>query len=226
MIEQPDGFLAGVARLAREHGVLLIVDEVATGFARAGGMFACDVEGVRADIVCMGKGISGGYLPLAATVCSDDVARSFDGEAGEERTLYHGHTYTGNPLACAAGIASFDLLIENEIVAHADSVGELMEREVIRGLAAHPNVGDVRRRGVMMGIELVRSRSPWTPFERSSRVGRAVCESITRAGAMVRPLGDVVVLNPAPALDMGTCGRLIEGVVDGINSFDFSRHAR
>ncbi len=226
MIEHPDGYLQGVERLARERGVLLIVDEVATGFARTGGMFACDVEGVRADIVCMGKGISGGYLPLAATVCSPEIARSFDGEPGEERTLFHGHTYTGNPLACAAGIASFDLIQQRGIVEHANTIGGLMEREIAGGLSDHPHVGDVRRRGVMIGIELVQGRQAWVAFERSARVGRSVCEAITRSGAMVRPLGDVLVLNPAPAMDKATCGRLIRLVVDGINSFDFDHAAR
>lgn len=226
MIEQPDGFLKGVERSVRERGLLLIVDEVATGFARAGGMFACDVEAVRADVVCMGKGISGGYLPLAATVCSPHIAGSFDGEAGENRTLFHGHTYTGNPLACAAGIASFDLLESRGVVQSANAIGELMEHAVRAALWDHPHVGDVRRRGVMMGIELVAGRSPWCGFAREARVGKRVCDAITRAGAMVRPLGDVVVLNPAPGMDMATAERLIGLVVDGINTFDFGSPAR
>ncbi len=223
MVEQPDGFLSRAVELCRAHGVLVIADEVATGLARTGAMFACDHERVRADIVCIAKGLSGGYLPLAATLCTETIAQAFEGELSEQKTLYHGHTYTGNPLGCAAAIASLELIEKNNVVANAERLGEIIRSRLTESLSDHPHVGDVRNRGVMTGIELVQTRQPnWHSFDPDLRIGARVCEEATRQGLMIRPLGDCVVLNPAPAMDEPTLHRLLDILIDVIGEFYYA----
>lgn len=226
MIEQPDGFLSGLAQRVRDRGLLLIADEVATGLGRTGAMFACERESVRPDIMCLAKGLSGGYLPLAATLCTDEIAESFEGEPHQGRTLYHGHTYTGNPLACAAGLASLDLFERNNVLENINHNAEVMRRRLRDALAEHPHVGDVRQRGVMVGLELVARRDPWTPFDPSRRVAYTFCEAARERGLMIRPLGDVVILNPAPAMDRETLDRMLEIVIETFETFDFASAAR
>ncbi len=218
MIAHPPGYLAGVVERCRSRGALVIADEVATGVARTGAFLACDHERVRPDILCLAKGLTGGYLPLAATLCTDEIAAAFEGELSEHKTLYHGHTYTGNPLAGAAAIASLDLIDKRGVVAHASRLGGIIRARLRRELADHPNVGDVRSRGVMTGIELVASRDPWTPFEPAARIAARVCDHAIRRGVMIRPLGDVVVLNPAPAMDEGTLDRMLGVVIESIRA--------
>ncbi len=218
MIEQPEGFAAGVAERARSHGALLIADEVATGFARTGAMFACELEGVAPDILCLGKGISGGYLPLAATMATDWVAESFEGAPEDGKTFYHGHTYTGNPLACAAAIASLGLIHRRGVVPAAKRASETIRRALQEGLGDHPSVGDVRNRGVMTGIELVRSRHRWRPLPAEAQLASAVCAEARRRGLLIRPLGDVVVFNPAPAIDAETLERALPILVESVRT--------
>ena len=222
MIEQPEGYLSGLAARARARGIPLIADEVAVGLCRTGTMLACEQEGVEPDIVCLAKGLSGGYLPLAATLCTDEIASAFEGELSEHRTLYHGHTFTGNPLACAAANASLDLLVDDDVGAKARELSELLRHGLRRRLGEHTDVGDVRVRGVLCGIELVVRRGPWPAFAGESRVGAAVCEAARERGLMIRPLGDVIVLNPAPAMDAETAREMLEIVVETIAGFDFS----
>jgi adenosylmethionine-8-amino-7-oxononanoate aminotransferase len=200
MIVQPEGFLREVRRLAGEHDVLLIADEVATGFGRTGRMFACEHEGVEPDLMCVAKGITGGYLPLAATFATQKIFDAFLGDPWEGRTFYHGHTYTGNPLACAAALASLDLMERNDVV---NAVGEskaMFLRAMLEELEDLPHVGDIRQRGFMVGIELVRDRETRDPFDARKRVGAAVCARVRRHGVILRPLGDVIVLMPPLAM--------------------------
>lgn len=222
MVEQPDGFLAAAAERCRLAGALVIADEVATGLARTGAMLACDHERVRPDILCLAKGLTGGYLPLAATLCTDEIAESFEGEPAERKTLFHGHTYTGNPLAAAAALASLRLIERNGVVEQANRLGAVIRRRARTELFEHPNVGDVRQRGVMTGIELVASRRPWRSFDATLGVGAAVCAEAVRRGVMIRPLGDVIVLNPAPAMDESTLHTLLDRVFESIREFPFS----
>jgi len=226
IVEQPHGFLRGLAERVRRRGLLLIADEVAVGFGRTGTFLACESEGVQPDIVCLGKGISGGYLPLAATLCTDEIAGSFEGEYGEHRTLYHGHTYTGNPLACAAALASLDLIDRNDVVANAVRIGETIAPRLRAGLGDHPNVGDVRSRGTMAGVQLVASRDPWTPLDLSRRLPHQLCAAALARGLIVRPIGDVVILNPAPAMDQGTLEHMLEAFIETVRSFDFHAAGR
>ena len=195
MITHPEGYLARVADACRAHDVLLICDEVATGFGRTGRMFACEHEGVRPDLLCLAKGISGGYLPLAATLATERLYEAFLGRHGEFRTFFHGHTYTGNALACAAGLASLDVFEKDGVL---ERIGELEAAlaAALAPLAGMPHVGEVRRRGLMVGIELVADRATREAFPPDERRGWNVCVAARGHGVWIRPLGDVVVLMP------------------------------
>jgi adenosylmethionine---8-amino-7-oxononanoate aminotransferase len=186
---QPRGYLREVRRLCDEHGVFLICDEVATGFGRTGTMFACEQEDVTPDFMCVAKGLTGGYLPLAATLTTERVYEGFLAPFEELRTFFHGHTYTGNPLACAAAIATLEVFEEErtleQVEASAALLGELLD-ELIEPL---PAVAEVRRLGLMAGIEI-------GGFELADRIGHAVTLIARERGAIVRPLGDTVVLMP------------------------------
>jgi adenosylmethionine-8-amino-7-oxononanoate aminotransferase len=220
MLVHPEGYLRGVRDLCDRHHVLLIADEVATGFGRTGRMFACEHEGVSPDILCMAKGITGGYLPLAATLTSERVYDGFLGEFEELRTFFHGHTYTGNPLACAAALASLDVFEEERTIDALQAKIELLAR-LLEPVAAHPAVAEVRRRGFMTGIELREQ-----PLE--LRMGHRVTLEARRRGAIVRPLGDVVVLMPPLSISEAELTRLLEitlASVDAVSSADALQQA-
>jgi adenosylmethionine-8-amino-7-oxononanoate aminotransferase len=211
IIVQPDGFVRAVRRLATEHDVLLIADEVAVGFGRTGKMFACEHERVEPDLMCVAKGISGGYLPLAATLATDKIFNTFLGEPWEGKTFYHGHTYTGNPLACAAGLASLDLMEKNKLVG---KVAEKAERlsALLEELKPLKHVGDIRQKGFMVGIELVADKSTRQAFDPRRRVGAEVCAGIRKHGVILRPLGDVVVMMPPLAMEMDDLATIVRAV--------------
>jgi adenosylmethionine-8-amino-7-oxononanoate transaminase len=200
MITMPPGFLRALSDLCAEHDVLLIADEVATGFGRTGRMFACEHEDVQPDLMAAGKGITGGYLPLAATFATDEVYDAFLGEHADLRTFFHGHTYTGNQLACAAALANLDLFERDGIVAR------VQERalEVAAALAGLPSrcdhVGDVRQRGLLIGIELVADVATKEPFDWRLATGARVCRRARELGLITRPLGDVLTLVPPLAI--------------------------
>lgn len=185
MLVHPPGFLSFARAQCNKHGVHLIVDEVATGFGRTGTMFACEQENVVPDFLCLAKGISGGYLPLAATITTEEIYGAFLGERAELKQFFHGHTYTANPLACAVGLESLALLRE-ETLANARAMIPRMH-EALDRISQHPKTKAVRRCGLMGGIEV----HPTEPF-----AGAAACERARRHGVMLRPLGDVVVWMP------------------------------
>jgi adenosylmethionine-8-amino-7-oxononanoate aminotransferase len=217
IVVHPRGFLAGVRRLCDAHEVLLIADEVAVGFGRTGKMFACEHESVSPDLMCLGKGISGGYLPLAATLSTQKIFDAFLGEPWEGKTFFHGHTYTGNPLACAAAIASLDLFEKNKIV---DAVAGKSEKlaGMLDGLRALKHVGDIRQKGFMVGIELVEEREPRKPFDPKRRIGAEVCQRIRRHGVILRPLGDVVVMMPPLAMELDDLKKIVASVAQEIET--------
>jgi len=220
MLTHPPGFLAALRELTAKHDVLLVADEVATGFCRTGKLFACEHENVSPDIMCLGKGLTGGYLPVAATLTTQTIFDAFCGEAIEGKTFYHGHTYTGNALGCAAAVASIELIFESKLLESLrDKISVI--RDVLGRLADHPHVGDIRQCGMMVGIELVRDRQHKRRFDPVRRVGAAVCKAARAQGVITRPLGDVVVLMPAPAMDAGTLGRLLDAIVATIEDYEF-----
>ena len=194
MLLHPPGLLRRARQLCDEYGVLLIADEVATGFGRTGRMFACEHEGVVPDLLCLAKGLTGGYLPLAVTLTSETVFARFLGRRIERKTFFHGHTYTGNPLACAAALASLDLFEKEQVLAGLPAKVERLAALLSDQLAAHPQVLQIRQCGLMVGIELGQDRT--TPFAAELAVGVQVCERVRKYGVILRPLGDVVVLMP------------------------------
>ena len=202
MLMHPTGYLRAVRELCDRHGVLLILDEVATGFGRTGTMLACDNEGVAPDLLCLAKGISGGYLPLAATLASEEIYEGFLGEHEDFRSFFHGHTYTGNPLACAAAIATLDVFRDERTIERLQPKIRLLG-ELLEPIAAHPAVREVRRCGFMVGIELVEHPLP-------ARIGHQVTLEARGRGAIIRPLGDVVVLMPPLAIAADDLRRLVQ----------------
>ncbi len=202
MLVHPPGYLRAVRELCDRHGALLICDEVATGFGRTGRMFACEHEEVAPDLLCVAKGITGGYLPLAATLATEEIYAGFLGEHAEFRTFFHGHTYTGNPLACAAGLATLDVFEQERTLERLQPKIELLG-ELLAEVEERPAVAEIRRRGFMCGIQLVDH-----PLE--ARMGHRVTLEARRRGAIVRPLGDTVILMPPLAIAEGELRRLVE----------------
>nr|HID58472.1 adenosylmethionine--8-amino-7-oxononanoate transaminase [Desulfobacterales bacterium] len=195
MICQPPGFLKRVEGICRSSNILLICDEVATGFGRTGKMFACEHEDVSPDLMCVAKGISGGYLPLAATLATDEIYNAFLGRDHELKTFFHGHTYTGNPLACAAAIASLELF-ENEKTLEQLQPKILQLNRLLEEFKELTHVGQVRQKGFMVGIELVRDKQTKEPYPLEEAIGRKVIMEARNQGVILRPLGPVIVLMP------------------------------
>jgi adenosylmethionine---8-amino-7-oxononanoate aminotransferase len=208
MLMHPEGYLREVRELCDRHGVLLICDEVAVGFGRTGKMFACEHEGVTPDLMCVAKGITGGYVPLAATLATEEIYEGFLGEHEDFRTFFHGHTYTGNPLACAAALATLDVFEEERTLDRLQPKIELLGR-LLEPVAELPMVREVRRRGFMVGIEL-------EGFPVEARMAHQVTLEARRRGAIVRPLGDVVVLMPPLAISEADLERLVVIVWEAI----------
>jgi len=217
ILVHPPGYLAHVRRLCTEYNIPLIVDEVAVGFGRTGKMFACEHENVKPDIMCLAKGITGGYLPLAATMATDEIFEAFLGAPHEGQTFFHGHTYTGNPLGCAAALASLQLFKENNVMANVVKMEALIERK-LQKLADHPHVAEVRQRGIMVGIDLVANKSPLTEFDTELRLGHQVTLAARERGVILRPLGDVIVLMPAPAMPLEQVERLCDVALESIDA--------
>jgi adenosylmethionine-8-amino-7-oxononanoate aminotransferase len=217
MITAPDGFLRGVRELCTRYNVLLIADEVAVGFGRTGTMFACEQERVEPDFLCIAKGLTAGYLPLAATLVREEIFEAFLGEPEEMRTFFHGHTYTGNQLACAVALKNIELLERDGLL---DSLPEKIDF-LAHKLAAFrdlPHVGDVRQRGMMIGIELVQDKESKAPFPVHMQVEHQVILHARQNGAIIRPLGPVIVLMPILAMSIEELERLVDITYDAIKT--------
>jgi adenosylmethionine-8-amino-7-oxononanoate aminotransferase len=195
MIVQPPGYLRRMREICDRHGALLVCDEVATGFGRTGRMFACQQESVAPDLLCLGKGLTGGYLPLAATLATDEIYDAFLGPIDSGKTFYHGHTFTGNPLACAAALASLDIFENDRTLEGLSPKIERLAAHLAR-LAKNPHVGDVRQCGLIAGVELVRDRATRERYSYGWQVGAQVCAHARRYGVILRPLADVLVIMP------------------------------
>ncbi len=195
MIPQPEGWLKRVAQIARAHGSLLITDEVMTGFGRTGATFACHRENIRPDFLCLAKGMTGGYLPMAATLTTYKVFASFLGDYDEFKTFFHGHSYSGNQLGASAALASLDILESSASIRARAALEKTLRRELAM-LWSLPNVGDIRQVGLIAGVELVRDWQTRKPFALRDQAGIRVCEAMSRRGVLTRPIGNVIVLIP------------------------------
>jgi len=216
MIPQPSGWLEQVSQITRAHGALLIADEVMTGFGRTGRMFACQKENVQADFLCLAKGLTGGYLPMAATLTTQKVFDAFLGEYDEFKTFFHGHSYTGNQLGAAASLASLEI-VESEKSIRARQNLEKVLREELKKLWSLPNVGDIRQVGLIAGIELVKNWRTREPFDLREQVGIRLCEAMAKRGVLTRPVGNVIVLMPPYCTTLAQARKKVCAVFDSIN---------
>lgn len=217
IIVWPQGYLKGVRELCNHYRVLLIADEVATGFGRTGRMFACEHENVVPDLMCVSKGITNGYLPLAATFTTDDIYNVFLGEYSELKTFFHGHSYTGNPLACAAAIASLEVFEKEETLKNMAPKIALLE-DKLSEIAELPKVGNVRNKGLMGGIELVTNKDTKAPYPLEEKIAWKVCHKAKEQGVIIRPLGNVVVIMPPLIISTENLNRLMDVIKGAIIS--------
>lgn len=217
MIVQPRGFLKRVRELCDEHDILMIADEVAVGFGRTGSMFACQQEEVTPDIMATSKGITAGYLPLAATLTTQKIYDAFLGEYRELKTFFHGHTFTGNPLACAAAIASLDLFASDSLLEKLPHKIEYLQGR-LEALLAMKHVGDVRFCGMIGGIELVVDKETRKPYDWEERIGVKVCLEARQRGLFLRPLGNVIVVFPPLVITIDELAFLMDGIEQSIQA--------
>lgn len=217
MVMHPPGFLRAIRELTRRYDVLLIADEVAVGFGRTGTMFACEQEGVEPDLLCLAKGITGGYLPLSATLATDEIWNAFLGTYAEQKTLYHGHTYGGNPLGAAAALATLDVFEEERTLANLKPKIARMEQHLAR-IAELPRVGDARQRGLIGAIELVADKQTRELLPSAERWGNRVCLAAREHGVMLRPLGNVIVWMPPLAISLDEIDKIAAATEAAIRS--------
>lgn len=195
MLTQPQGYLQRIREITKRYNVLLIVDEVATGFGRTGRMFACEHAGVSPDLMTMAKGITAGYLPLAATLATEEIYNAFLGERASQKTFFHGHSYTGNPLACAAALANLEVFSSERVIAGLESKITIA-RNRLEQLRNLPHVADIRQCGLMIGIDIMADPAKRNPYPAELSVGHRICMAARSKGLIIRPLGDIVVFMP------------------------------
>ena len=207
ILVHPAGYLRGVRELTKKHDVLLILDEVATGFGRTGTMFACQQEQVSPDILCLAKGLTAGYMPMAATVTTDRMWEAFLGTHAERRTFFHGHTYGGNPLAAAVGLEPLNVFRDERLL---EELHEKIDRlrEHAERIATLDHVGDVRRCGLTAGFDLVADKASRKPFAWQEQRGMRACLAARQHGSLLRPLGDVVVIMPPLSITLDELDQL------------------
>jgi adenosylmethionine-8-amino-7-oxononanoate transaminase len=215
MLTHPWGYLKAIRRLCDQYDVLLILDEVATGFGRTGTMFACEQEGVSPDLLCLAKNMTGGYLPVAATLTTEKVFRAFLGKFESARTFYHGHTFTGNQLGCAAALANLDLIEKKSFLEGIQERSRMLQ-EQLEPLLEHPHVSDIRLRGMMGGIELVKNKKTDEPYPYEWKMGYRVCAEAKKEGVLLRPLGNVIVIMPPLAISKKDLNLLVRAITRGI----------
>jgi len=192
-------------------------DEVATGFGRTGRMFACEHEDVVPDIMAVAKGLSGGYLPLAATIASESIYDAFN-QVGKHATFFHGHSYTGNPLACAAAIASMRIFKEEPVIDHVNNMSAFLAELLEQKIGELAYVGDIRQCGLMCGIELVKDRNTFEPFSADLAIGRQICLRMREQGIILRNLGDVIVIMPPLSIKANELVQIVDAVTKSIPS--------
>jgi adenosylmethionine-8-amino-7-oxononanoate aminotransferase len=217
-IVQPEGFVNQLSNLAERYNTLLICDEVATGFGRTGEMFACQSEKICPDIMTVAKGLTAGYLPVAATLTKEKIFSAFLGEYHENKTFFHGHTYTGNQLGCAAAIANIDLMVKHGSLSNVKKISaHFAEKLSVLGNAS-PFIGEIRRKGLMTGIEIVSEKTKRIPFPAEKRVGHAIIMECRKHGVLTRNLGDVIVINPPLSITEKEIDAIISALSHSIKS--------
>lgn len=209
MIPQPPGYLKRIRELCTKYGVLLIADEVATGFGRTGKMFACGHEGVTPDLLAISKGLTGGYMPLAATLTTDEIYRGFFGRYDEFKTFFHGHSFTGNPLGCSVALANLQVFRREKTLSRLSAKIRMLT-QWLRPMAEMPHVGDIRQSGFMVGIELVKDKRTKKPYALEERVGHKVAMEARRRGLLLRPIGSVMILMPPLSTSRPELRRMVE----------------
>ena len=222
MIIHPQGYLSGVHALCKKYNVLLILDEVLTGFGRTGKMFACLHEDVVPDIMSLSKGINGGYMPLAATLATDEIYNAFLGKYAELKTFFHGHTYTGNPLGCAAALASLALFEKEHILKNLEpKINHLQTK--LKSFESLENVGDIRQCGLIAAIELVKDKTTKEPYPWEERVGIQVCIEARKRGLLIRPLGHIIVIMPPLIIKTHEIDKLLDTIHESIQTVTSSK---
>ncbi len=216
MWAQPAGYVQSLSEICRKNRLLFILDEVATGFGRTGKMFACEHAGVTPDILCLAKGITGGYLPLAATLTTEKIFSAFLGEYKEFKTFFHGHTYTGNPLGCAVALASLELFKKEKILEQMQPKIVYLKRRLEGEFLSLPHVSDIRQWGFMVGIELVEDKATLKAYPSAKRVGHQVIYEARKKGVIVRPLGDVIILMPPLTISEDELKTLVDVTYESI----------
>ncbi len=216
MLQQPLSYLKRVRQITKQYEVHLICDEVATGFGRTGKMFACDHVGITPDILSVAKGLTAGYLPLSATITTEEIYEAFLGDYSEYKTFFHGHTFTANPLACAVAVANLDLFEKNKTMEVLQPKIEYLS-ERLDHLKKQNHVGSIRHIGFMVGIELIKDKTKQIPYDIVEKRGMRVCEEAKKLGVIIRPLGNVVVLMPPLALSQDELTTLLDVVEKSIS---------
>ena len=215
MITFPSGYLKKFEQLCRKYDTLLICDEIATGFGRTGRMFAVEHEHVKPDLLCLSKGITGGYLPLAATLATEKIYRAFLGKYEDFKTFFHGHTYTANPLACRAALANLEVFRKEKTLKNLK--GKISHlRQELEALKPLKWVGDIRQIGLMTGIELVKNKLSRKDFDAKLKVGARVCELCRKRGLLIRPLGNILVLMPPLSVTNREISAIVSAIGDSI----------
>ena len=192
----PEEYLRKLRALCDAHDVLLIADEIATGFGRTGRLFACERAGITPDLMCLSKGLTGGYMPMSITVVKEKIYDAFYADWSEGKAFMQGHTYAGNPLGCSAALAVLDILDEENILERAEETASWLSARMAETFGAHPNVGEIRHIGLIHAVELVEDRAAKRPFDGGRRLGYAIYRRALRHGLLLRPLGDVLYFNP------------------------------
>ena len=209
MIISPEGYLKKVREYCDKYDVLMIVDEVATGFGRTGKMFACDHEDVTPDMIVLGKGLTGGYLPLSATITTQEIYDEFLGNYEEFKTFFHGHSYSGNPLSCAASLGNLEAFKNNDTLMKLQEKIDYLEDE-LKEFNSLEHVGNVRNKGFMVGIELVEDKQSKKSYDAKLKMGWQVADKAMEDGVLIRPLGNVVVLMPPIGIEMEDLKKLVK----------------
>ena len=218
MWPQPVKYLQALSDICRRNNILLICDEVATGFGRTGKMFACEHAGVTPDILSLAKGITGGYLPLAATLATEEIFAAFLGEYKEYKTFFHGHTYTGNPLGCAAAIANLELFEREDVIGKMQAGISYVQDRLRQDFLPLPHVSDVRQWGYMAGIELVEDKTSRKNYSAEMRIGHKVILEARKRSVLIRPLGDVIILMPPLTITSEELAALLDVVYESIQT--------